>query len=117
MSSAGSLAVNAPMPERAADCHAHVFCGGRYPFALDAVYVPHPSQAGTAAQFAGVLEAHGLTHALLVAAQPYGFDNRCMLEAIAGSGGRFKGIALVPASASARELVRLMEAGVVGIRF
>jgi predicted TIM-barrel fold metal-dependent hydrolase len=117
MSLAGSFPEDARMPERAADCHAHVFCGGRYPFAPDAVYVPHASQAGTAAQFAGVLEAHGLTHALLVAAQPYGYDNRCMLEAIAASDGRFKGIALVPAVASERELVRLAEAGVVGIRF
>jgi len=41
------------------------------------------------------LDAHGLTHGLLVAAQPYGRDNRCMLDSIAASAGRLKGIALV----------------------
>src|SRR5688572_10444157 len=100
----------------AADCHAHVFCGNSFPYSSDTQYEPHPSQAGTAAKFRGVLDAHGMTHGLLVGAGPYGPDNRCMLEAIAASGGRFKGIALVKASASERELAGLAAQGVVGIR-
>jgi predicted TIM-barrel fold metal-dependent hydrolase len=83
------------MTTPASDCHAHVFCGGNFPYAADTQYEPHPSQAGTAAQFRAVLDAHGMTHGLLVGAGPYGSDNRCMLDAIAASGGRFKGIALV----------------------
>jgi len=101
---------------RAADCHAHVFCGNTYPYSPEAQYAPHPSQAGTAAKFRAVLDAHGFTHGLLVGAGPYGPDNRCMLDAIAGSGGRFKGIALVKADASERELAALADRGVVGIR-
>ena len=54
----------------AADCHAHVF-GPGYAFAPDIPYEPHATQRGTAAQFLAVLDAHGLTHGLLVAAQPY----------------------------------------------
>ncbi len=101
---------------RAADCHAHVFCGDSYPYAPDTLYEPHPSQAGTAAKFRAVLDAHGITHGLLVGAGPYGPDNRCMLKAIADSGGRFKGIALVTAGATDRELSLLADQGVVGIR-
>lgn len=101
---------------RAVDSHAHVFCGDEYPFAPAIHYKPDPSQAGTAANFRAVLDAHGLTHGLLVGAGPYGRDNRCMLDAIADSGGRFKGIALVEPGLSERELKALADGGVVGIR-
>jgi predicted TIM-barrel fold metal-dependent hydrolase len=100
---------------RAADCHAHVFCKG-HPYSVEALYRPDASQAGTAAKFRSVLDAHGLTHGLLVGAGPYGNDNRCLLEAIANSDGRFKGIALVKADISERELTALTNRGVVGIR-
>ena len=55
---------------RAADCHAHVFCGDTYPYSPDTLYQPHPSQAGTAAKFCAVLDVHGITHGLLVGAGP-----------------------------------------------
>ena len=100
----------------AVDSHAHVF-GPGHVFAPDIPYVPHPSQQGTAAEFQAVLAAQGLTHGLLVAAQPYLYDNSCMLEAIAGSGGRFKGIALVRPAATEHEFAHLAASGVVGIRF
>ncbi len=101
----------------AADCHAHVFGGPEFAFAPDAVYVPHANQRGTATEFRAVLDAHGLTHGLLVAAQPYAYDNSCMLQAMAASGGRFKGIALVRPDATERALTMLSDQGVVGIRF
>lgn len=101
---------------RAADCHAHVFCDQAYPFSPDTLYHPHASQAGTPAKFRAVLDAHGFTHGLLVGAGPYGPDNRCMLSAIANSGGRFKGIALVTPALADRELAALADGGVVGIR-
>ena len=101
----------------AVDCHAHVFCGSRYPYSPYTVYEPHPGQAGTTAKFLAVLDAHELTHGLLVGAGPYGPDNRCMLEGLASAGGRLKGIALVRADVADRELVTLADRGVVGIRF
>jgi predicted TIM-barrel fold metal-dependent hydrolase len=100
----------------AVDSHAHVF-DPAYPFAPDTPYVPHPTQQGTARQFAAVLEAHGFTHGLLVAAQPYLYDNGALLAAMANGGGRFKGIALVRAGAGERELAALGQTGIVGIRF
>jgi predicted TIM-barrel fold metal-dependent hydrolase len=106
-----------PSMRPAADCHAHVFGGDAYPFAAASVYRPEPSQRGTPRAFLAVLQAHGLTHGLLVAAQPYGDDNRCMLDAIAASAGRFKGIALVRPDIADRQLAALADAGVIGIRF
>lgn len=100
----------------AVDSHAHVFAPG-HPFAADLPYVPHPSQQGTAAQFRAVLDAHGLTHGLLVGAQPYLYDNTPLLRAIAGSAGRFKGVALLRPGVTERDLASLAAAGVVGIRF
>lgn len=100
----------------AADCHAHVFCGAAYPFASEPVYVPDACQRGNVASFLAVLNAHHLTHGLLVAAQPYGRDNGCMLDAILASGGRLKGVALVSPAISDRDLAALCDRGVVGIR-
>ena len=102
---------------QAADCHVHVF-DPRYAYAPNPRYEPEPFVRGTAADFTAVLDAHGITHALLLAAEPYRDDNRPVLDAIAASGGRFKGIALVgdplPDEAALR---RLADAGIVGIRF
>lgn len=99
----------------AVDSHAHVF-GAGYPYDAHRLYEPHPTQAGTAAQFRAVLGAHGFTHALLVQAQPYGRDNRCMIDAIAASGGKFKGIALIAPDISERDLLHMHDAGVIGMR-
>ncbi len=101
---------------RAADCHAHVFCGNRYPHAPDALYAPDVSQAGTAKKFLDVLDAHGFTHGLLVGAGIYGSDNRCLVDACVESKGRFKGIALVRPDIPERELATLNDRGVVGVR-
>jgi predicted TIM-barrel fold metal-dependent hydrolase len=86
--------MNSESAGRAADCHAHVLCGAAYAYAADTVYVPHPSQAGTTEKFLAVLDAHGVTHGLLVGAGPYGPDNRCLLRGLATAPGRLKGIIL-----------------------
>lgn len=104
------------MIDPAADCHAHIFCHGS-PLAPERTYDPEQSQIGTAVRFLSVLDAHGMTHGLLVQAEPYGLDNRCMLDAIAASGGRLKGVGLVAVDGPENELVRLADTGVVGVRF
>ena len=100
----------------AVDSHAHVFCDPSYAFSPETLYQPHASQMGTAKQFRAVLDFHGFTHGLLVGAGPYGSDNRCMLDAIAESNGRFKGVALVKPAISDSDLAALKDQGVVGIR-
>src|SRR3954470_3523791 len=103
---------------RAIDTHVHVFDVARFPFQDSRGFDLLPNEAGTADQFAGVLDAHGLSHAVLV--NPlggYGTDNRYMLRAIAEGGGRFKGICLLPDGANDRDMTALVEGGVVGVRF
>lgn len=99
-----------------ADCHAHVIDLTRYPAAPGVGYTPLPHEQGSAAQFGDVLAAHGLARALLVQPSCYGFDNTAMLDAIEASGGRFAGIAVVPAGMRGSEMQALRRRGVVGIR-
>lgn len=107
-----------PSADYAVDCHAHVFDTRLFPLNNPGAYVPQPNECGTSTEFSVVLGAHGMTHGLLV--NPfagYATDNRCMLDAIAGSEGRFKGIALVGTDATDAHLQSLAESGVVGARF
>jgi predicted TIM-barrel fold metal-dependent hydrolase len=98
------------------DSHCHVFDIARYLYAADAAYRPPPHEAGTAADLAALLDAQGLSHALLVnPTSGYRYDNRCMIAAIREGKGRFKGIARVPPDADEGTLDAL-GGGVIGIR-
>lgn len=100
------------------DCHVHVFDPERFPYAPDAWYLPVSAEAGTPAQLDQVLDAHGIGHALLVGPNSgYGLDNRCLLDTLARSHGRHKGIAVLRNDASEAELQDLQAAGVVGVAF
>lgn len=94
------------------DCHVHVF-DGTAPVA-PGHYVPvhrplHEIEATAA--------AHGIGHLVLVQPSVYGFDNRVMQHALQASGGRHRGVAVVPATVSDAELDDLHAAGVRGVRF
>lgn len=98
------------------DCHVHVLDPARFPYAPDAWYHPIGAEAGTAANLAQVMDFHGVQYALLVGPNSgYNRDNRCLLDAIAHSAGRFKGIAVVRNDASRAELQDLQAAGVIGV--
>jgi predicted TIM-barrel fold metal-dependent hydrolase len=104
--------------EEKIDCHNHIFDPARFPFRSDTAYRPSMQELGTAAQFAHVMDACGVRHALLVGpTSGYRTDNRCMLDAIARGGDRFKGIAVVDNDVSRSELVQMKAAGVVGVAF
>lgn len=108
----------APTPQPAIDCHVHVFDPARFAYADDAFYRPAGGEIGTADQLGRVLDAHGVRHALIVAPNSgYGFDNRCLLDALARGAGRHKGVALVRNDASRDELQTLQGQGVVGVAF
>src|ERR1700754_3178159 len=82
--------------EEKIDCHNHIFDPARFPYRADTAYRPSMQEIGTAAQFSQLMDACGVQHALLVGpTSGYRTDNRCMLDAIAGGEGRFKGIAVV----------------------
>ena len=59
----------------------------------------------------------GLSRAVLVQASCHGTDNRAMLDAIASSSGAWRGVAMVEATVTDRELEALHAAGVRGVRF
>ena len=99
------------------DCHAHIIEPQRFPFVDGVGYRPQPHEIGTREAFAATLDAHGVTHALLVQPSCYGTDNAAMLDAMARSGGRFKGIAVVAHDIGERQLSALADRGVVGLRF
>jgi predicted TIM-barrel fold metal-dependent hydrolase len=99
------------------DAHCHVFDTARFPYSPEATYRPPEHEQGTPAQFSAVLDAHGLSHALLVSpTSGYLYDNRCMLAAIREGKGRFKGIARVPADLDERALAELSAGGAIGFR-
>jgi predicted TIM-barrel fold metal-dependent hydrolase len=98
------------------DCHNHVFDPARFPYVPEAIYRPAGQEIGTASQLERVLDAYGVRYALIVGpTSGYAEDSRCLLDAIAGSGGRCKGVAVVPLDAGRAELERLKAAGIVGI--
>ena len=98
------------------DCHLHILDPRRFPYGDDAIYRPAGQEIGTAAQFRAVMQAYGVTCALLVGPNSgYGYDNRCMLDAIAGGQGRFRGMAVVPNDVPAARLAELKTQGVLGV--
>jgi len=104
--------------EEKIDCHNHIFDPARFAYRADTAYRPSMQEIGTAAQFAHLMDACGVRHALLVGpTSGYRTDNRCMLDAIAQGGDRFKGIAVVDNDVSRAELAQMKRAGVVGVAF
>ncbi len=102
----------------AVDTHAHAFDLSRQGWGGDRGFDIQPNELGTAKQFLAVLACHGITHGVLI--NPlggYGADNTYMLEAIAESQGRLKGVALLPDTVDDAGIRRMVEGGIVGIRF
>jgi predicted TIM-barrel fold metal-dependent hydrolase len=100
------------------DAHVHVFDPARFPYAENAWYHPVTAETATADQLGHVLDAHGVQHALIVGPNSgYNLDNRCLLDAIARSGGRYKGVAVLRNDASRDELQALKAQGVIGVAF
>jgi predicted TIM-barrel fold metal-dependent hydrolase len=100
------------------DSHCHVLDPARFAYAPDVAYRPAGQEVGTLHQYQQVMQAYGIEHALLVGPNSgYGLDNRCLLDALASSGQRLRGIAVVPNTISREELLALRNAGVVGVAF
>ena len=98
------------------DCHVHVLDPARFPYAADTHYRPAGQETGTAAQLLQVMDVYGARYALIVGPNSgYGLDNRCLIDAIARSGGRCKGIAVVANDATLADLEALKDAGIVGV--
>ena len=100
------------------DTHAHVIDPGRFAYAPEAKYLPHGQEIGTLDRYLAVLDAHGVSHGLLV--QPtsgYAYDNRCMLDAVQRSGGRLRAVVRIDPKVARDNASLLDDPGVAGLRF
>ncbi|WP_308910416.1 amidohydrolase family protein [Pseudokordiimonas caeni] len=102
-------------PAGAVDAHCHVFGPmAEFPFSPKAKYLPE--DAGADALFA--LRDHlGFARNVIVQASCHGTDNAATLHAIAASGGKARGVAVVDPAIDDAELDRLHAGGIRGIRF
>lgn len=102
-------------PAGAVDAHCHVFGPmAQFPFSAKAKYLPE--DAGPEMLFA-LRDRLGLSRNVIVQASCHGTDNAATLHAIAESGGRARGVAVVDPDIADKELDALHAGGIRGIRF
>ncbi|MES2958982.1 MAG: amidohydrolase family protein [Pseudomonadota bacterium] len=104
---------NPAMPPGACDCHVHIYEDG-YPLVASATFKPPHAPVPA---YRDVQRALGLERAVLVQPTGYGFDNRCLLDALGQLGDAARGVACVPADVSDAELQRLHSTGVRSVRY
>jgi predicted TIM-barrel fold metal-dependent hydrolase len=102
-------------PPGTCDTHCHIFGPDSvYPYAEDASYVP--PDAGLVA-FTTLHVKIGAERAVIVNASCHGLDNTPVTDAIAVSGGLYKGIGNVDETFSEKDIAALDKAGIMGCRF
>ena len=103
------------LPPGACDAHCHIFGPGDvFPYHPDRSYTPPdaPKEALAA------LHAHlGIERAVIVHASCHGVYMDATLDAIAASGGRYRGTSIVSPDISDAELARYHEGGIRAVRF
>ena len=103
------------LPPGACDAHCHVFGpAAKFPYAPERRYTPPDASREQLADLHAVL---GVERAVIVQASCHGTDHAAMLDAIAHSGGRYRGVCNARGEASAAQFQRLHEGGVRGVRF
>lgn len=102
-------------PAGSCDTHCHIFGpADRYPYSSKRSYTPPDSGLDA---FRALHEKIGIDRAVIVNASLYGNDNRVVVDAIAASNGRYRGIANIDDSISDSELRALDKSGIRGCRF
>lgn len=103
------------LPRGACDAHCHVFGpADRFPFAPARTYTP--ADAPAEALFA-LHRRLGFDRAVLVQPACHGTDHAAMLDAIARSDGRYRGVALLSRDCTGADVEALDAAGICGARF
>lgn len=112
--SRGARAAAAAMPAGATDCHNHIVGPqAKYPMAANRTYTPPEASV---AQLKALRAQLGVQRNVIVQPSFYGFDNSCLVDAMAQLGNSSRGIAVVPLDVPDAELKRLAGLGVVGVR-
>jgi predicted TIM-barrel fold metal-dependent hydrolase len=103
------------LPRGACDTHVHIWGPfDRFPLAKGAPYTP-PER--TSDDLLALHERLGVDRAVIVQTTVYKADNRAMLDGIARSDGRWRGVALIDESFDDAGFRALHEGGVRGVRF
>ncbi len=103
------------LPARTCDAHCHVFGpANEFPYAADRSYTPPDAPVENLRRLHAKL---GVSRAVIVHASCHGTDMDVTLDAIASSRGAYRGVACVEDSITDRELLRLHDGGIRGIRF
>ena len=103
------------LPAGACDAHCHIFGPAhRFPYAEGRTYTPPDAPVEDFRRLQHIL---GFERAVIVQASCCGTDNSAVLDAIAGSGGRYRGVAMIDDSFTEADFERLHEGGVRGVRF
>jgi len=102
-------------PPGACDAHCHIFGpGDRYPYAPDRTYTPPDAPLSRFKELQATL---GLERAVLVNASCHGSDNTVIVDAIAQSGGKYRGVANSDDSFTEQDFETLHSQGFRGVRF
>jgi len=102
------------MPRNATDCHAHVFGPvSRYPYQANRSYTP-PDAPLT--QLRAMHRTLGIERLVVVQASVHGTDNSAVLNAVASDPKNLRGIAAIGSDVTDKELARLKDGGIRGIR-
>lgn len=102
------------VPAGAVDTHAHVIgLPPEHPFVEGRSYTPAPAPASA---YLAMLDATGMAYGVLIQVSVHGTHNELMLETLRAHPDRLRGIAVVAPGTPARELQRLKDGGVVGLR-
>jgi len=103
------------LPRGACDTHVHIWGPfDRFPLAKGAPYTP-PER--TSDDLMVLHERLGVDRAVIVQTTVYKADNRAMLDGIARSAGRWRGVALIDETFDDAAFRALHEGGVRGVRF
>jgi 2-pyrone-4,6-dicarboxylate lactonase len=101
-------------PPHSWDCHLHIIGPvTQYPLVANRSWTPVESSAE---QYRRVAAALRLEHAVIVQPSIYGTDNRSTRDAVVGSNGKWRGVAVLDADVQPSELEKLHEAGFRGVR-
>jgi 2-pyrone-4,6-dicarboxylate lactonase len=102
------------MPPGAIDVHNHIMGPqSKYPYAPTRAYTPPEASV---ADVKALRAQIGTARNVIVSPSVYGFDNSCMVDAVAELGNTARGIAVLPPDVSDAEIARLEKANVRGSR-
>jgi len=111
--STGTEVPNFSIPALACDCHHHIY-NKKYPADKTATLLPPNASI---ADYRLLQRRLGLQRNVIVQPSTYGTDNSLLVESLKEMGSNSRGVCVVDSNVTDKELERLHNAGVRGIRF